>query len=64
MPQTARNPDTESSGKRPSNHDWKLYGVDFAKGCSDSEKVTDVVRKQPSLTKVIRHHERKWFEQI
>ena len=37
----------------------KLYGVDFAKGCADNEKIADVARKEPSLMSVIRHHETK-----
>jgi hypothetical protein len=42
----------------------KLYGVDFAKGCADNEKIADVARRQPSVMRVIRHHETKLFEQI
>jgi len=42
----------------------KLYGVNFAKGCDDNEKIADVIQKQPSLMRVIRHHERNWFEKI
>jgi hypothetical protein len=68
MPETARNPDTASNENKYLQTTIgdlrKVYGVDFAKGCSDSEKVTDVVRKQPSLMRVIRKHERKWLVQI
>jgi hypothetical protein len=68
MPETARNPDSESSERKYLQTTIgdlrKLYGVDFAKGCEDDEKIADVVRKQPSLMRVIRHRERKWLEQI
>jgi hypothetical protein len=68
MPETARNPGPETSDKKCFQTTIgdlrKLYGPGFAKGCSDSEKITDVVRKQPSLMRVIRHHELKRFEQI
>jgi hypothetical protein len=42
----------------------KTYGADFAKGCADDEKIADVLPKQPSLRKVIRHHEARRFERI
>jgi hypothetical protein len=42
----------------------RLYGPEFAKGCADNEKMADVVRKQPSLIRVIRRRELKRFEQI
>jgi hypothetical protein len=42
----------------------RLYGPEFARGCADNEKIADVLRKIPSLMRVIRHRERKWFEQI
>ena len=32
----------------------RTYGADFAKGCADHEKVADVLRKLPSLRRVIR----------
>jgi hypothetical protein len=68
MPETERNSDTESSENKYLQTTIgdlrKVYGVDFAKGCSDGEKITDVIRKEPSLMRVIRQHERKWFEQI
>ena len=42
----------------------RLYGPEFAKGCEDSEKMTDAVERQPSLTRDIRCRELKRFEQI
>jgi hypothetical protein len=42
----------------------KLYGADFAKGCADNEKIADVLRKMPSLRRVIREREARRFEQI
>jgi hypothetical protein len=36
----------------------KLYGANFAKGCEDTVQITDVVRKQPSLMRVMPHRER------
>jgi hypothetical protein len=42
----------------------RLYGPEFAKGREDSEKMADVVERQPSLTTVIRRRELKRFEQI
>jgi hypothetical protein len=38
--------------------------ADFAKGCADNEKIADVLRKQPSLRRVIRDREARRFEQI
>jgi len=37
----------------------KSYGVDFAQGCADSDKLSDVLRKidEPSLSKLVRDHE-------
>ena len=42
----------------------KHYCPDFAKGYADSEKLGDVVKRQPALMEIIRHWERKCFEQI
>jgi len=68
MPETAHNRDTESGeGKyhQTTIGDLrKLYGADFAKGCDGNEKIADVIQKQPSLMRVIRHRERKWFEKL
>jgi hypothetical protein len=68
MPQTARNSDPDTSNKKYFETTIgdlrKLYGTGFAKGYEDNEKIADVIRKQPSLMTVIRHYERKWFEQI
>jgi hypothetical protein len=68
MPKTDRNSDTESNQTKylqtTIGELRKVYGVDFAKGCDDSEKIADVIRREPSLMRVIRHYERKWLEQI
>jgi hypothetical protein len=66
MPETARNPNPEISHRNETTIGdlRKLYGPEFAKGCGDNEKLTDVVRKQPSLMRVIRHRELKRFEKI
>jgi hypothetical protein len=42
----------------------KTYGADFAKGRADNEKIADVLRKMPSLRRVIREREARRFEQI
>jgi hypothetical protein len=42
----------------------KAYGADFAKRCADNEKIADVLRKLPSLRRVIREREARHFEQI
>jgi hypothetical protein len=36
----------------------KSYGADFAKGCADNERLSDVLHKldEPSLSKLIRDH--------
>jgi hypothetical protein len=39
-------------------------GPDFAEGCADHEILVDVLRKLPSLRKVIRDREARRFEQI
>jgi hypothetical protein len=39
----------------------KLYGVDFARGCADAAKITDVIWKQPSFMRIIPYHEKKRF---
>ncbi len=44
----------------------KTYGADFAKGCAESEKLSDVLHKmdEPSLSKLVRDHEAGKLEQI
>jgi hypothetical protein len=68
MPKAAPHPDPEISKKKYLETTIgdlrKLYGADFAKGCADNEKITAVVRKNPSLMRVIRRRELKRFEQI
>jgi hypothetical protein len=68
MPETARNPDPESSERKYQQTTIgdlrRLYGPGFAKGCKDSEKMADVVERRPSLMRIIRSRELKWFEQI
>ena len=68
MPETARHRDTEISNKKDCETTIgemrKTYGADFAKGCADNEKIADVLRKLPSLRRVIRDHEARRFEQI
>ena len=68
MPQTARNPNPETSDKKYCETTVgelrRLYGADFARGCEDNEKIVDVLRKMPSLRILIRHRELKRFEQI
>ena len=68
MPETARHRETEISDKKfcetTIGELRRTYGVDFAKGCADHEKVADVLRKLPSLRRVIREHEARWLEQI
>jgi hypothetical protein len=68
MPETARHRETEISDKKfcetTIGELRRTYGADFAKGCADHEKVADVLRKLPSLRRVIREHEARWLEQI
>ncbi len=68
MREPARNPDPETSDKKYLQTTIgdlrKLYGANFAKGCADNESIADVARKRPSLMRVIRNHERNWFEKI
>jgi len=68
MPETARHRETEVSDKKYCETTIgelrKTYGADFAKGCADNEKMADVLRKQPSLRRVIRDREARRFEQI
>ena len=65
---TARHRDTEISNKKDCETTIgemrKTYGANFAKGCADNEKITDVLPKVPSLRRVIRDHEARRFEQI
>jgi hypothetical protein len=44
----------------------KTYGADFAKGCAESERLSDVLHKMddPSLSKLVRDHEAGKLEQI
>jgi hypothetical protein len=68
MPETARHRETEISKKKYCETTIgelrKAYGADFAKGCADNEKITDVLRKLPSLRRLIRDREALRFEQI
>jgi hypothetical protein len=44
----------------------KTYGVDFAKGCAESDRLSDVLHEmdEPSLSKLVRDHEAGKLEQI
>jgi hypothetical protein len=42
----------------------KTYGPDFAKGCADNERLSEVLAKDASLRRLIRHREAGKFEQI
>jgi hypothetical protein len=42
----------------------KTYGPNFAKGCGDNERLSEVLAKDASLRRVIRDHEAGKFEQI
>ena len=44
----------------------KTYGRDFAPGCADDEKLSDVLHRldEPSLSKLIRDHEAGKLEEI
>jgi hypothetical protein len=44
----------------------KTYGPDFAKGCADDEKLSDILATlgEPSLSHLIRDHEAGKLEQI
>ena len=42
----------------------KTYGPNFAKGCADNERLSEVLAKDASLRRVIRDHEAGKFEQI
>ena len=68
MPEAAPHHDTEISNKKYCETTVgdlrKTYGADFAKGCADNEKIADVLRKMPSLRRVIREREARRFEQI
>jgi hypothetical protein len=58
MPKAAPHPDPDISKTKYSETTIgdlrRLYGPGFAKGCKDNERIADVVRKQPSLMRVIR----------
>ena len=67
MTETARHRDEVSSkeyGETSIGELGKTYGADFAKGCADNEKITDVLRRLPSPRRVIRDREARRFEQI
>jgi hypothetical protein len=42
------------------------YGADFAKGCADNEKLSDVLHKidEPSLSKLVRDEEAGKLEKV
>ena len=42
----------------------RRYGADFAKGFADNERLIEVLRKLPSLRRVIRDHEAMRFDRI
>jgi len=44
----------------------KTYGANFAKGCEDNEKLSDVLHKmdEPSLSRLIRDHQAGRLEQV
>lgn len=44
----------------------KHYGANFAKGCADTDKLSDVLQRmdEPSLSSLIRDHEGGKLEQI
>jgi len=44
----------------------KTYGADFAKGCAESDRLSDVLHRmdEPSLSKLVRDHEAGKLEQI
>jgi hypothetical protein len=44
----------------------KTYGANFAKGCAESERLSDVLHKldDPSLSKLVRAHEAGKLEHI
>jgi hypothetical protein len=44
----------------------KSYGSGFAEGCSNGEKLSDVLHKldEPSLSKLVQDHERGELEEI
>jgi hypothetical protein len=65
MPKAAPHSDTEISNKKYGETTIgelrKIYGADFAEGCADNETIADVLRKRPSLKKVIRDREARRF---
>jgi hypothetical protein len=42
----------------------KTYGPNFAKGCADNERLSEVLARDESLRQEIRDHEAGKFEQI
>jgi hypothetical protein len=44
----------------------KTYGADFAHGCAESDRLSDVLHKmdEPSLSKLVRDHESGKLERI
>jgi hypothetical protein len=65
MPKAPPHLDTEISHKKYGETTIgelrKIYGADFAEGCADNEKIADMLRKLPSLRKVIREREARRF---
>jgi hypothetical protein len=65
MPKAAPHPDAEISHKKYGETTIgqlrRTYGADFAEGCADNETIADVLRKRPSLKKVIRDREARRF---
>jgi hypothetical protein len=64
MPEAAPHPGSKKYCQTTIGELRRAYGVDFAKGCADNEKMADVLRKLPSLRRVIRDREARRFEQI
>jgi hypothetical protein len=68
MPKAARRSDRDIRNKKYCETTVgelrKTYGADFAEGCADNETITDVLRKMPSLRRVLRDREVQWFEKI
>ena len=74
MPRTAlrqkteRNRDSQTGNKKyfesTIGNLRKRYGADFAKGFADSEKLADVIQKQPSLMTAVLQFEKKWLEKL
>jgi hypothetical protein len=54
------------AASRQERRNQKTYGADFAKGCAESDRLSDVLHKmdEPSLSKLVRDHEAGKLEQI